>query len=48
MNFPGWGEQLATVIIALIVINQFIGPSLFKWAIYKVGEGQNQSNNPGI
>ncbi len=36
--FPGWGEQFATVIIALIVINQLIGPPLFKWSIFRTGE----------
>jgi len=37
-EFPEWGSQFATLIIAVIVINQFIGPPLFKWAIYKIGE----------
>lgn len=45
-EFPGWGEQLATVIIALIVINQFIGPPLFKWAIYQVGEDRTRAATP--
>ena len=37
-SFPGWGEQLATVIIAVIVLNQIVGPPLFKWAINSAGE----------
>jgi Trk K+ transport system NAD-binding subunit len=45
-EFPGWGEQFATVIIALIVINQFIGPPLFKWAIYQVGEDRSKAPTP--
>lgn len=45
-EFPGWGEQFATVIIALIVINQFIGPPLFKWAIYQVGEDRSRAPVP--
>ena len=45
-EFPGWGEQLATVIIALIVLNQFIGPPLFKWAIYQVGEDRTRAPSP--
>ncbi|XOV93704.1 MAG: cation:proton antiporter [Bacteroidota bacterium] len=45
-QFPGWGEQFATVIIALIVINQFIGPPLFKWAIYQVGEDRSRAPVP--
>ncbi|MEM6735189.1 MAG: cation:proton antiporter [Bacteroidota bacterium] len=45
-EFPGWGEQFATVIIALIVINQFIGPPLFKWSIYQVGEDRTRAPVP--
>lgn len=45
-EFPGWGEQFATVIIALIVLNQFIGPPLFKWAIYQVGEDRTRAAVP--
>ena len=45
-EFPGWGEQFATVIIALIVINQFLGPPLFKWAIYQVGEDRTRAPVP--
>ena len=37
-EFPEWGTQFATIIIAVIVINQLIGPPLFKWAIYRIGE----------
>ena len=42
-EFPGWGEQFATVIIALIVINQFVGPPLFKFAVFRVGENRNKA-----
>ncbi len=45
-EFPGWGEQFATVIIAVIVINQFIGPPLFKWAIYQIGEDRVKAPTP--
>lgn len=44
--FPGWGQQFATVIIALIVINQFIGPPLFKWAIFQIGEDRSRAPTP--
>jgi Trk K+ transport system NAD-binding subunit/Kef-type K+ transport system membrane component KefB len=37
-EFPEWGAQLATIIIAVIVLNQIVGPPLFKWAIKMVGE----------
>ena len=42
-EFPDWGNQFSTVIIALIVINQFIGPPLFKWAIQQVGEDRTKA-----
>ncbi len=45
-EFPDWGTQFSTVIIALIVINQFIGPPLFKWAIHKVGEDRTKAATP--
>jgi Trk K+ transport system NAD-binding subunit/Kef-type K+ transport system membrane component KefB len=36
--FPGWGESLATMMIAVIVLNQIVGPPLFKWALNRAGE----------
>lgn len=45
-EFPEWGQQFSTVIIALIVLNQFIGPPLFKWAIYQVGEDRSKAPTP--
>jgi len=41
-EFPEWGEQFATVIVSVIVINQFIGPPLFKYAIFKLGENRTR------
>ncbi|MEN8172849.1 MAG: cation:proton antiporter, partial [Chloroflexota bacterium] len=38
VEFPAWGDAFATIIIAVIVINQIIGPPLFKWVINRVGE----------
>jgi len=38
-NFPEWGNSFATLIIAVIVISQIIGPPLFKWALLIVKEG---------
>ena len=37
-EFPGWGENFLTLVIAVIVINQVVGPPLFKWAIKLVKE----------
>jgi Trk K+ transport system NAD-binding subunit/Kef-type K+ transport system membrane component KefB len=36
--FPDWGPSFATTMIALIVLNQVVGPPLFKWAVFLVGE----------
>lgn len=38
-EFAGWGMEFATVIIAVIIMNQIVGPPLFKWAIEYAGEG---------
>jgi len=37
-TFSEWGADFATFIIAARVINQLVGPPLFKWAISHVGE----------
>lgn len=41
-EFPGWGRDFATVIIAVIVINQILGPLLFKSAIKQAGEAKKK------
>ena len=42
-EFPEWGVQFSTLIIAIIVLNQFLGPPLFKWALHEVGEDRRKS-----
>ena len=37
-EYAGWGGQFATIMISLIVLNQIIGPPLFKWALHLVKE----------
>jgi len=37
-EFTVWGEELASIVLAVIILNQLIGPPLFKWAIFYVGE----------
>ncbi len=44
--FPEWGHALETIIIAVIVINQVLGPPLFKWAINNVKEGHTRAGTP--
>ncbi len=43
-SFPSWGTEFSTIIIAVIVLNQIIGPPLFKWAIKMAGESHLPKN----
>ncbi|HEX9922403.1 MAG TPA: NAD-binding protein [Anaerolineae bacterium] len=43
VEFPEWGNAFATIIIAVIVLTQLIGPPLFKWAIHSVGEAHTRA-----
>jgi len=43
-RFPDWGPQLATLIVAIIAVNQVIGPGGFKLALGKVGESRAARN----
>ncbi len=36
--FPEWGHEFETIVIAIIVINQLVGPPLFKWSLNIVKE----------
>lgn len=45
-SFPGWGPQLATILISVIVLNQIVGPPLFKWSIRKAGEDHSRAAVP--
>lgn len=38
VEFPEWGGEFATLIIGVIVLNQIVGPPLFKWVLHIVGE----------
>lgn len=44
-EFPGWGTEFATIMITIIVINQMVGPPLFKWAIGIAGEDHSQARS---
>ncbi len=43
-EYPSWGGEFETIVIALIVMNQFVGPPLFKWAIIKTGESHRRAD----
>lgn len=41
-KYPDWGAEFSTILIAVIVLNQIIGPPLFKWSILLVGESHRK------
>jgi len=43
VEFPEWGDAFATMIIAVIVLSQLVGPPFFKWAIHHVGEAHTRA-----
>ena len=43
-RFPDWGTGLATILVAVVAINQLIGPVAFKMALEKVGEARSGSS----
>ena len=44
-EFPTWGHEFETLIIAIIVINQLVGPPLFKWVLNKVKETHTKASS---
>lgn len=42
-QFPEWGSEFATIMIGIIVLNQIVGPPLFKYALRKVGEDKTRA-----
>ena len=45
-DYPIWGAEFATIMIAVIVLNQMVGPPLFKWSLLSIGEGHTKGT-PG-
>jgi Kef-type K+ transport system membrane component KefB len=37
-RFPVWGVHVAAIIIAMIAVNQLLGPPAFRWALLRAGE----------
>jgi Kef-type K+ transport system membrane component KefB len=37
-EFPVWGGDVATLVIAMIAVNQLLGPPAFRWALLRAGE----------
>ncbi len=47
-TFPEFGVEFSTIVIAVIIVNQLVGPALFKWAINKVKEGHTRADTPAF
>ena len=45
-TLPSFGAEFQTIVVAVIVLNQFVGPPLFKWSIQLVGEARTKANTP--
>lgn len=43
-EFETWGPSFATMVIAIIVLNQLVGPPLFKYSLTKVKENRNRAS----
>lgn len=41
-EFPEFGESFATMIVAVVVLNELVGPILIKYAINRVGEAHSR------
>ncbi len=48
VEFPDWGNEFATLAIAVVVLNQCIGPPLLKWAIRIAGEAHVRADTPAF
>ena len=46
--FPEFGVQFETIIVGVIVINQIVGPPLFKYALHKVNETHEKHETPAF
>ena len=47
LRFPSIGPRFRTFVLAVVAVNQLVGPALFKWALKKAGEaGQADLQEP--
>ncbi|MBI4886130.1 MAG: trehalose-6-phosphate synthase [Acidobacteria bacterium] len=47
-EFPGWGGQVQTLLVALIVIDELVGPALFRHGLARTGEIDATAKRPLI
>jgi Trk K+ transport system NAD-binding subunit/Kef-type K+ transport system membrane component KefB len=48
VEFQPWGNEMATIIIGVIVINQIAGPPALKWVLSLVGEAHPRADPPAF
>lgn len=46
VEFPALGAQFSTLIIAVVVLNEMVGPLFFKWAINHLNEARTRAKTP--
>ena len=46
VEFPELGAEFSTLIIAVVVLNEMVGPLFFKWAINHVKEARTRAKTP--
>jgi Kef-type K+ transport system membrane component KefB/Trk K+ transport system NAD-binding subunit len=46
VEFPALGSEFSTLIIAVVVLNEMVGPLFFKWAINHVKEARTRAKTP--
>ncbi len=47
-EFSEFGSTFETLLVSVIIINQFVGPPLMKWAIIKAAEAHTKAKSPHI
>lgn len=45
-QFPEWGAEFEAIVVGVIVINQVIGPPLYKYALHRVKETHEKHETP--
>jgi hypothetical protein len=45
-KFPDWGPEVKTIALAMIAMNQIVGPVAFRWALLRSGEAGRDKAAP--
>lgn len=46
LEFPGWGEQLQLLLVAVVAVDELIGPALFRSGLTRAGELETAAARP--